>query len=345
MEKCEFKLLHPSEDAAECQLLLRLVCKHGVRKTYKLQYETTQTMHAVADRTVCHNQFSIPARALKDVMDHFAPRAEELTLAVNDGNLLLTSFTEGVMHDREVLKQPIHTSITIDHKEFDVMDVDEDVQLTFGLREFKALGSLCDLLNTDVSVSYGEAGKPLLVDFEKDGMTGSFVVATTTDSHGSSHRSKTMAGSGRNHQYQPRTISDRPTFQREPAEAEERGGTTWREPSAREGRDRQHSPSPSGQQQSLSQDFDRSALFAPDPDAEDEAVLEQRSRMSNAANERDLSIHHSCDPQDHAAGVDDYGEDEMRLYAEEVDFTAYDDPPDFGPTQTQNTNKPRGLFD
>lgn len=366
MEKCELKLLHPSEDATECQLLIRLVCKHGVRKTYKLQYEQTTTMHAVADRTTSHNRFTIAARAMKDVIDHFAPRAEELTLAVSDGNLLLTSFTEGVVSDKEVLKQPIHTSITIDHREFGVMEVDEEVQITFGLREFKALGNLCDLLGTEISVCYGDAGKPLLLDFERDGLVGEFVVATTDDgerdNRATSGPGRTSAASG---QYRARTIEAPSQSQRQRQNV---GSAAANQPMPHV--DSYAGPDPAaaaaaaaamaattdldqGPPRSPSPLFgrDRSALFAPDPDLEDETLQQaQRSRPATARSHTSSSYNqqrrHEQGPPDADAHAreDPCADDEMELYADETRL-GHEEEEELGPTQTQRTDRPRGLFD
>lgn len=318
VEKCELKLLHPSDDASECQLLIRLVCKHGIRKTYKLQYEQTQTMmYAVTDKTLCFNHFALSARTLKDVVDHFAPRAEELTLAVNDGQVLLTSFTEGVTHDKEVLKQPIHTSISIDRQEFDVMEVDEQVQITFGLREFKSFSVLCDLLGTELSVMYSDAGRPLIVEFDRDGITGEFVVATTADGdRGGARRTPMAAAIQTRSPYRPRNISAPPTNPNRSAS-------------------RRNASSPP-----------QSALFAPDPDADDPAVIAHRTRLerSSRASEDDQALD-SAEPYSHHAPYDNNNnddDDEMMLYADESTFDQEDT---LGPTQTQSIHKPKGLFD
>lgn len=367
VEKCELKLLYPSEDAAECQLLIRLICKHGVRKTYKLQYESSSaTMHAIIDKTTTHNRFIIAARAMKEVMDHFAPRAEELTLTVSAGSLLLTSFTEGVVSDREVLKQPVHTSISIEDKEFDFMEVDEDIQITFGLREFKALGGLCDLLSTELSVHYSDAGKPLLVEFEKDGMTGEFIVATTADgeriSRDAQARPPRNAAAGG--QYAPRTITADVAVDHGRADGDAsysqhheglREAPRWNLPvtvsahalsrtTSRQS-SRHASAMPTNIQGREGDDVDAASrphengLFMPDPDLQDDDL--QAGRSHNASGLQSGS-NREADPavQKFEAEVE---EDEMELYADELNFEP--EPMTFGPTQTQSREKPRGLFD
>lgn len=341
-------------------------------------------MHAVTDKTICHNRFKVAAKAMKEVMDHFAPRAEELTLAVNEGNLLLTSFTEGIVNDKEILKQPIHTSISIDHKEFESMEVDEQVQLTFGLREFKSLGMLCDLLGTDLSLYYSDAGKPLLVDFEKDGMTGEFVVATTADGErgaGTFNRSAQRNESAPRGQYQPRTIA--PASNRT-AEAQDFGsdaaneaGSQWRDQSvgaqdlrridSRTSLDRSRVVS-RAESSPGSIPIDRSALFAPDPDSQDPEIQARKAQLRGSrnldtsateqptyeetGNRFPESFHEDLNDTgfagaDHQSGQHeqerDYEDEEMELYADELNFDIGEE--EIGPTQTQRLNKPKGLFD
>ncbi|CCG84241.1 protein of unknown function [Taphrina deformans PYCC 5710] len=327
VEKCELKLLHPSEDGSECQLLVRLVCRHGVRKTYKLQYETTTTMHAVVDRTMNHNRFSMPARALKDVMDHFAPRAEEVTLAMDEGNLLLTSFTEGVSSDKEVLKQPVHTSICIDAKEFDGMEVDDGDQITFGVREFKAFGQLCDLLGAQVNVSYRAAGAPLLMEFEKDGFMGEFVVATTDDGG----RGVSKAAVEPRRQYQARTI-EKPSGQRDADRTLEevpRGDHPQHDSPMQVSH---HEQSPRRQQEPPHEhEHEETALFNPDPDDEDESLTRPHDRTHESNRGDILQAEH-----------EDSERDEMELYADNTDLFGEEE---LGPTQTQRHRGHRGLFD
>lgn len=349
VEKCELKLLHPSNDAIECQLLVRLVCKHGVRKTYKLQYEQTQTMHAVTDKTICHNRFRIAAKAMKDVMDHFALRAEELSLAVNDGVLLLTSFTEGIMNEKEVLKQPIHTSISIDNREFDSMEVNEEIQITFGLREFKSVGSLCDLLGTDLSVYYSEAGKPLIVEFEKDGMVGEFVVATTADGERATHNRTAVQ---RNvDRCQPRTIG---AGSERSAEADYAKLSEARHRSFAQqidyAQDETQGTASRHSYTATTNGSDRSDLFVPDPDSQDSEVQRTRADLQ-ATGEQNSTMNGDSygdtdfgfDYQQQQALAQVYEDEEMELYADELNFESADDV--IGPTQTQIHNKPRGLFD
>lgn len=376
VEKCELKLLHPSDDALECQLLIRLVCKHGVRKTYKLQYEQTQTMHAITDKTTSLNRFSLPAPAMKNVTDHFAPRAEEITLTVEDGSLLLTSFTEGIRNDKEILKQPIHTSVSIDAKEFLTMEVDEDIRITFGLREFRAVVSLGDVLSTDLELCYGDSGRPMIVEFEKEGLIGEFVVATTADDDSNHTRASEISRKAPAGRFQARVVNQNPSgirTSREPAESS--AMPAWHDSSVLE-----HSAN--GRSSPIMQDnhketselvqnrtnipmLDDTPLFAPDHDQT--PAHGSRSRQARHQNHLDygkqtsdsrVAADTTVDPDvyrlthayAHEASLetdkdlaDDFGDDEMELFEDEGVF-ADETEEVLGPTQGPG-QKHKSIFD
>lgn len=350
MEKCELKLLDPSHDVTECQLLVRLICKHGVRKTYKLQYETANPMRAMTDKSTSLNRLTVPAHAFKEVMDHFAPRAEELSMAVRDGDLALTSFTEGVIAEKEILKQPIHTSITIDRTEFTSLAVEEDIIITFTLREFKSVVVLCDSLATDMELIYATPERPLIVEFENSGLQGEFVVATVAGDR-ISRKPSPSRQKAHNVQHQPRII-------RPDVRAEASGRTNVPTASPMPDWHDDSIPIPSGfrvdplQAPQTLEESTRSAhdtpLFAPDPDSLVRHRPESPVEHSEAGI-RDPSVYRLANAYAHQeAGSrgrsDEEGNDEMELYEDERNFEEDTDEEILGATQAPQ-DRPRSLFD
>lgn len=66
-------------------------------KTYKLTYESTEVMHALFDKSVATNRWSISARVLKEFVEHFGPRTEQLDFYSENGKATFTSYTEKIM--------------------------------------------------------------------------------------------------------------------------------------------------------------------------------------------------------------------------------------------------------
>ncbi|KAG5438934.1 hypothetical protein PCANB_002264 [Pneumocystis canis] len=141
VQKCELKLMPPNGPEVGCYLIIRFLCKYGVLKTYKITYEQFQIMHALYDKSSCRNTWKINSRILKEHLDHFSTRAEELTLMIQNDKLLLTSFAEGLIHD-------------------------------------KGIG---DSMNILLSAYFNTGGAPILFELEKDALSLRFIFATTSE--------------------------------------------------------------------------------------------------------------------------------------------------------------------
>ncbi|KAG5513971.1 hypothetical protein PMAC_000593 [Pneumocystis sp. 'macacae'] len=181
VQKCELKLVPPNNSEVECRFIIRFLCKHNVLKTYKITYEQSQAMYAVCDKSSCKNKWRINSRIFKEYLDHFSTRAEELTLMIQNDKLLLTSFTEGIIHNKEILKQPIQTAILLDKRDFEEIDFEEQTIITFPLKEFKAVVVLGDSMNTILNAYFNMGGEPILFEFEKDALSIRFILATTSE--------------------------------------------------------------------------------------------------------------------------------------------------------------------
>ena len=68
----------------------------GVKKTFKLTYEPTQTMYPSFDSQASQNTWSINAHSLRALSEHFGPRTEHVDFFHDAGRLLITSYTEKI---------------------------------------------------------------------------------------------------------------------------------------------------------------------------------------------------------------------------------------------------------
>lgn len=68
----------------------------GVVKTYKLTYEPVMAQHALFDNTRTQNQWIADAKFLREIIEHFAPAAEQLDISSDGGKAAFTSFTAKV---------------------------------------------------------------------------------------------------------------------------------------------------------------------------------------------------------------------------------------------------------
>lgn len=84
----------------ESRLVVVFHCRYGVLKTYRLIYEESEVLHAVTDQARLTNEWSIRPQNLKDLLDHFSGRADEICIRIEGGDVQFTSFTEGVITDK-----------------------------------------------------------------------------------------------------------------------------------------------------------------------------------------------------------------------------------------------------
>lgn len=75
-------------------------------KSYRLIYEPGQTMHALFDRAAASQGWRIYARTMRDYIEYFGPKTEQLDLLAQDGKAVFTSFTEKIQ-DGKGMTEPM----------------------------------------------------------------------------------------------------------------------------------------------------------------------------------------------------------------------------------------------
>ena len=71
-------------------------------KTYKLTYDPTEVMHAIFERQQTMNFWSIKSSFLKENLDFFSPKVEQLDIYHEDDNkMTFLSFTNKVVTDKK----------------------------------------------------------------------------------------------------------------------------------------------------------------------------------------------------------------------------------------------------
>jgi cell cycle checkpoint control protein RAD9A len=69
----------------------------GVLKTYRLTFEAAVSMHALFRQEHAKSRWAISSRALREFVEHFAPKTEQLDMYSEDGRASFTSYTEKIM--------------------------------------------------------------------------------------------------------------------------------------------------------------------------------------------------------------------------------------------------------
>ncbi|KAJ9607780.1 hypothetical protein H2200_007858 [Cladophialophora chaetospira] len=177
LENCECEL-QANPDQAECRLVFRLHCRQGVVKTYRLFYETGEIMHATFDQLGSTNYWTASSRTLRDVVDYFGPKTDQLDWSFQNGKVTFTSYTEKIQAGREILKQPMHTSVAVERKDFNDFNVQEGLHIGTMVRDFRSIIAHAETMRTHVTARYSRGNRPMQITYGEGGLTAEFTLMT-----------------------------------------------------------------------------------------------------------------------------------------------------------------------
>ncbi|KAK2861471.1 hypothetical protein FQN49_004167, partial [Arthroderma sp. PD_2] len=217
IERCEAQLFD-SPDESECRLVVQMICKHGVLKTYKLTYEPADVQHALFDRSGVQNEWTVDSKLLREILDHFGRSAEQLDIYPDDGRAVFTSFTEKVMAGTEILKQPVHTSVAIETRDFGRFEVEEGLHVAISVRDFRAIILHADTVKAQITARYTRPCRPLQFSYDMPGMMCEFTLMTRGEGVGEAESAPSQANTARE-------LSARPIQQRLVDASTERGAS------------------------------------------------------------------------------------------------------------------------
>ncbi|KIW48515.1 uncharacterized protein PV06_01092 [Exophiala oligosperma] len=177
LDNCECEL-QDNLDEAECRLIFRLNCRQGVVKTYRLFYESGEILHAAFDDGSSPNRWTVSSRTLRDVVEYFGPKTDQLDWFYQNGKVTFTSYTEKIQSGREILKQPMHTSVALERKDFTSFDVQEGLHIGTMVKDFRAIVSHAESMRAQVTAKYSRGNRPLQITYEDNGLTAEFTLMT-----------------------------------------------------------------------------------------------------------------------------------------------------------------------
>ncbi|KAI9700757.1 MAG: hypothetical protein M1836_002126 [Candelina mexicana] len=143
-------------------------------------------MHARFDKPNANNRWTIHSRVLREFIEHFGPRTEQLDVCSDNGRATFTSYTEKIMEGKEILKQPLHTSVAIDTLEFQHFEVEDRLHVVISVKDFKAIVTHADTLRESISAFYSQPMRPMQLSYQGHGMICEFTLMTIGEPRGGS---------------------------------------------------------------------------------------------------------------------------------------------------------------
>ncbi|KAH0831638.1 putative DNA repair protein rad9 [Fonsecaea pedrosoi] len=177
LETCDCEL-QANPDQAECRLVFRLNCRQGVVKTYRLLYEPGEILQAAFDKVGSTNYWSISSRTLRDIVEYFGPKTDQLDWYFQNGKVTFTSYTEKIQAGREILKQPMHTSVALERKDFSDFNVQEGLHIGTMVRDFRAIVTHAETMHSQVTARYSRSNRPLQISYGENGLQAEFTIMT-----------------------------------------------------------------------------------------------------------------------------------------------------------------------
>ncbi|XP_072033808.1 cell cycle checkpoint control protein RAD9B-like [Amphiura filiformis] len=174
VDKCRISL-----DTKECRLVFQMHCKHGIVKTYNLTYQETETLQAVFSKDLCPNHIVADAKELCDVVTNFQTSQEEITLSVNPQQVSFKNYVDDEPDPSKVL----HSEMFLSPEEFEDYTIGVDTEVTFCLKELRAILAFADGAGLPVSLHFETTGKPIVfnINGEQNVLEATFVLATLAD--------------------------------------------------------------------------------------------------------------------------------------------------------------------
>lgn len=177
LERCEFQL-QARADETKCRLIVRMICRYGVVKTFKLTYESANVLRANFDGVASPNHWTTSARTLRDIVEYFGAKTDQLDWSFEKGKVNFMSYAEKIADGRDIFKQPIHTSVAIEREDFQEFNVQEGLHIGIVVRDFRAIVSHADGLGVGVTARYSKGNRPMQITYGNDGIICAFTLMT-----------------------------------------------------------------------------------------------------------------------------------------------------------------------
>jgi cell cycle checkpoint control protein RAD9A len=181
VERCEVSVQEQENDT-HCRFVIKMICNQGITKTYKLTYEAVDVMHALFDRSVAQNRWSINSGAIKEYIEYFGTKTELLDIFTGeDGRCVFKSYTEKISDGKEILRHPLVTAVAVNTSDFEDFSVQAGLHIVISVKDFKAIVLHADTLKTSLRAYYSQPTRPLQFSYGCDGLLCEFTLMTSGD--------------------------------------------------------------------------------------------------------------------------------------------------------------------
>jgi len=180
MERCKF-----SYDKHDEKLVFNIECKKQVQKTFKMNVETYEEddpmakVRAVYNIQDCPNVMHVRPKLFSEALLNFSPSVKDMTLETGQSGVRIKSMP----NDGSSSELSLQTELKLDPNSFEPgTTFPQELKISFALRDFKAMITLCDVLGQNVTLHIPEPGGAFaIVTKWFTAIEAEFVIATHFD--------------------------------------------------------------------------------------------------------------------------------------------------------------------
>ncbi|KAG0234507.1 cell cycle checkpoint control protein rad9a [Actinomortierella wolfii] len=146
----------------------------GGAKTHKLRYQSCDHEPQVKyDKTQCSNHWALASSTLMGSLEHFSSKVEEIVMECKTDSITFKS----VKDDNE-------GGVGFSSIEIESYTLREEVELTFSMKEFKAIVSFCNSIRRSLEAHFDPQSLPLVLTTSfPDVLSVEFALATIIDAN------------------------------------------------------------------------------------------------------------------------------------------------------------------
>ena len=139
------------------------------------------------------------------MVEYFGPKTEHVDWSLHEDKVTFTSYTDKVQVGREIIRQPTHTSVTLNDQDFDECKIEQDLHISIPVKDFRSIVAHADTMKASIKVKYSRGHKPTQITYGSGGLVAEFTLMTKGTSSTAIDSSKSATPA--------RGLSVRPTSQ------------------------------------------------------------------------------------------------------------------------------------
>ncbi|KAL0131893.1 hypothetical protein PUN28_003034 [Cardiocondyla obscurior] len=186
-----FKLVHMLDKQVEtchihlmvdaCNLVFILKYKNGVKKSHLTPILDSENLQLSYTKPNTSNELMSQSRTLMDALQNFSPNLVEITLEITPLKLLLRNFVDNT----SVMPNITRTQVVLGAGEFNRYTVNNETNVTFCLKEVKALIAFSESANVPITINFEIAGRPILFTLKSQVFEAQLLLSTLSPDYDS----------------------------------------------------------------------------------------------------------------------------------------------------------------